>query len=309
MPEPDANLHTRRFASEDDYERMRTMLTEIVPGAPRGLPWFTGDLDWWRATASDSNQIERVQLWDAAGRLMGFVWVSDDETGVVVRPENPSVLHDIYAWIEARTEKAADEATTPVRHDALVYDSDLEWQTVLTERGYRRGAEDSWAFRQPVHPAMPAPLLPAGYRIDDMGGASEDDIERRVKLHLAAFPSSSLTVAQYRAAMASPTYRPALDLIAVAPGGQFAAFCNIWFEPVNRLGVFEPVGCDPAYRRRGFARAVLAEGLRRLSALGAATASVMSFASNTAANRLYAAAGFEHVDVMRNWIKATEDGR
>lgn len=308
MTEPNSTLHSRRFASEDDYERMRTMLAEIVPGAHRGLPWFAGDLDWWRYSADDPNQIERVRLWEATDRLMGFVWVSDDETGIVVQPGNPDVLHDIYAWVEARTQTSSD-ATPAVRHDALAYDADVEWQRVLDGRSYTRGAEHSWAFRQPVHPAMPAPLLPVGYQMRDMRGDSKADIERRVKLHLAAFPSSTLTVAQYRAVMASRTYRPELDLIAVAPGGQFAAFSNIWLDPVNRLGVFEPVGCDPAYRRRGLARAILAEGLRRLSDLGAATSSVMSFASNTAANRLYAAAGFEHVDVMRNWTKATEGGR
>lgn len=44
----------------------------------------------------------------------------------------------------------------------------------------------------------------------------------------------------------------------------------------NHVGMLEPVGTDPAFRRQGFGREVLQEGLRRLKSLGATRAYVTS---------------------------------
>jgi ribosomal protein S18 acetylase RimI-like enzyme len=78
----------------------------------------------------------------------------------------------------------------------------------------------------------------------------------------------------------------------VAPDGGLAAYCICWYDPISRSGEFEPVGARPTYRRQGYGRAVVIEGLRRLRALGAETAIVFSHGGETPANRLYAACGF-----------------
>ena len=44
---------------------------------------------------------------------------------------------------------------------------------------------------------------------------------------------SSMTVEKHRRAMASPLYRQDLDLVAVAPDGEIAAYALVWFDPVN----------------------------------------------------------------------------
>ena len=56
------------------------------------------------------------------------------------------------------------------------------------------------------------------------------------------------------------TYR----IVAVAPSGEFAAFCTVWFDDVTRTGAFEPVGTAPAHRRRGLGKAVMCEGVPSL---------------------------------------------
>src|SRR5207248_840451 len=108
---------------------------------------------------------------------------------------------------------------------------------------------------------LPVPVPPPGYALRHVRG--EADLERRVAVHRDAFAPSRMTVAKHRAVMGAPTYRPELDLVAVAPDGSFAAYCIAWFDAANRLGVFEPVGCHSAHRRLGLATAVMREGLRR----------------------------------------------
>ena len=112
-----------------------------------------------------------------------------------------------------------------------------------------------------------------------------------------------MTVAKHRAVMTSPTYRRDLDIVAVAPDGTIAAYCIVWLDSANAHGVFEPVGCRSSHQRQGLSREVLFEGMRRIKALGARTASVASSPTSIAANRLYASAGFTLLDTNREWIK------
>jgi ribosomal protein S18 acetylase RimI-like enzyme len=123
-------------------------------------------------------------------------------------------------------------------------------------------------------------------------------------VHRDAFAPSRMTAAKHRAVMAAPTYRQDLDLVVEAPDGSLAAFSIVWFDEVNGIGVFEPVGTHSAHRRLGLGAAVMREGMRRLQALGAHTAYVNTGGHTRAANALYEATGFELVDVNWMWKKA-----
>ncbi len=105
----------------------------------------------------------------------------------------------------------------------------------------------------------------------------------------------------------APLYRRDLDMAAVAPGGEFAAFCTVWFDDVTRTGAFEPVGVAPVHRRRGLGRALMCEGLRRLERLGATVGCTSALAivcsESPAAYALYTSVGFTEVDLVEPWVK------
>lgn len=138
----------------------------------------------------------------------------------------------------------------------------------------------------------------------DIERRAEQEIERRVELHRAVWAPSKMTVAKHHAVMSSPTYRPDLDLIVVAPNGDLAAYAIVWHDTYNRIGVFEPVGCHPDYRQRGLTRAIMLEGMARLRKLGAKMAFVNSLYNSVPANRLYESSGFQIVDRQRKWTKS-----
>jgi ribosomal protein S18 acetylase RimI-like enzyme len=141
--------------------------------------------------------------------------------------------------------------------------------------------------------------LPTGYAFDHVRG--EVDIARRAAVQRAAFESEFMTEAKARAVQASPTYRPELDLVIVAPDGDFAAFAQIWLDETNGVGVFEPLGVSAAHRRRGLGRAIMDEGARRLGELGARTAVVQTGFENSPALAMYQAAGFAELDRDYAW--------
>ena len=111
-------------------------------------------------------------------------------------------------------------------------------------------------YGQPVPDPAPQPPLPDGYTIRAVRGVAE--VEQRVAVQRAAFESTWMTAERHDRVRNSPTYRPELDIVVVAPDGEFAAFALLWFDEANRLGVFEPLGVAPAYQRLGLGRAIMA---------------------------------------------------
>ena len=292
----------RQCADEADYERLRRMLVASVGLGDERHYCTIGDLDWWRFTSNDPDRLSVARLWLAGEEAVGAVWPGGDQANLLVHPHHRAVEDAMLDWLEARHRErhAGADETPPLTIDA--FDGDSERIARLRRRGYERTARCYRYRRRSLADPIAEPVLPAGYTLGHVAG--EADLEARVAAHRAAFAPSRMTVAKHRAVMAAPTYRPELDLVAVAPAGDFASYCIAWFDAANRIGVFEPVGTDPAYQRRGLSRAVLTEGLRRLRALGATIAYVITNGDNVAANPLYEAVGFRVVDEYHAWTKA-----
>lgn len=295
-------ITSRPYAGEADYARIRALLIDTYALGGPAVYCTIGDLDWWRYTDEDPESIRSARLWvEDAGAVVGVAWPKGDQVDALVHPRHRTIEDAMFAWAEGRraAEAGAGERTTLT---AQVFLHDRERTAVLRRRGYARG-ERFYRYRErDLMGTLPEPVLPPGYRLRQVAG--EADIEPRVAVHRDAFAPSRMTAGKHRAVMGSPTYRPDLDLVAVAPDGAFAAFCIVWFDAANRIGVFEPVGCNSAHRRRGLGRAIMAEGLRRLQGLGARRAYVTSAGGAPEANGLYEAAGFRLVDDDYAWTKA-----
>jgi ribosomal protein S18 acetylase RimI-like enzyme len=89
-------------------------------------------------------------------------------------------------------------------------------------------------------------------------------------------------------------YRPDLDCVVEAPDGSFAAYVLCWYDDVNRVGEFEPVGTHQSHRRRGLGSAVCRFALRRLQEEGASHAVVYASPreDQRQASALYESVGF-----------------
>ena len=159
------------------------------------------------------------------------------------------------------------------------------------------------SFAQPVPDSVPA----SGYIVRGLGDESE--LPARSWLSWKVFhPDEADEKYQgwewYKNVQRIPLYNRDLDILAVAPDGELAAFCTVWVDSVTRTAVFEPVGTHPDHQRRGVGKAVMSEGLRRAEALGATLASVSSYGD--AAHALYHSMGFTEFDLLEPWIKESK---
>jgi ribosomal protein S18 acetylase RimI-like enzyme len=182
---------------------------------------------------------------------------------------------------------------------------DILLKQLLQSRGYSlRQDEISEQQRRRSLPQPVSPIPPFdGYRIRSMGDAEEH--ADRCSVSRRAFhpdePDDRLEDGWYHNVQRAPLYRRDLDLVAVSPAGELAAFCTRWFDHVTRTGLFEPVGAAPEHRRLGLGKAILTEGLKRLRCLGADLAYVGSYSGP--AHALYAATGFETYRIQEPWYK------
>ena len=291
------SVTSRPLRDEDDYQAVRLLLQRIyaLDGPPDN--GTVGDLDWWRATEDDPAAIHNAQIWfNAGGEAVGFAWPNGNRLDHLSHPNHRELEPEMVAWAEEQIRASSEHAAM----SAFANDSHGWRQEQLQSLGFKRG-DIAFRYWHRTLDERPSAGLPVDYVMRTVRG--EGDLPGRVAAHRDAFAPSRMTVEKHRAVMASPTYRPDLDLVIEAPDGSIAAYCIVWLDAANAHGLFEPVGCHSAHRQRGLSKAVMFEGMRRLRDLGALTASVLSHPTEVAANRLYASVGFTGLDVNVEWIK------
>lgn len=276
---------------------------------PDGDYPHVGDLNWWfRNPAIDDP--EHWRLWrDGLGRVSAMALAQGGELHYTIHPrvKNAALVAEMRAWGQQRLQqeaRAAESSTYRVLEEAA--EDDTARLTSLEGEGYAR--DEGWhyaRYRRALNGPVPAPRLPEGFSVRHIGGEREA-VERAALQHEAFLPFTNKALQQsvlrYRRVMRAPAYDPHLDLVIVAPDGVLAAGCICWLDSVNHVGLFEPVGTRPAYRRRGLATALMLEGLRRLRAQGTTTALVTTLspgdgdcqvpAEFTASRFIYEAVGF-----------------
>jgi ribosomal protein S18 acetylase RimI-like enzyme len=153
----------------------------------------------------------------------------------------------------------------------------------------------------------PVPRLPDGFSIRTAAGVHE--AEALAAVHAGSF-GSNWTVAHYAHVMESPGYAAEREWVVVAPDGRFAAFAVTWYDALNQLGYFEPVGTHADFRRMGLARALMIHAMHAMRAAGMTHASVAHEAAeeNPASAALYAALGFTPQYSTHLWVKHREVG-
>jgi mycothiol synthase len=305
---PPTRLRARGYAGLADFARMQALqrvgwrrLGPMVESHP-------GDLEWWMYGLSepDADPSALISLWETEdGELRGWAWIFRGELEWFLHPDerDPELRGQMLDW------HAATMADQTANDDELTLST---WSTTnqtelgheLARRGFDAAGHVLAHFTQDLQRAPDADgpsSLPDGYSIRPVAGVA--DLPQRVAVQRSAFHPSKMTDERYARVMAAPTYRPELDIVAVAPDGTFAAFVLCWYDEESRVGLLEPVGTHADHRRRGLASAVCKEALRRLRALGAERASVLSNGDNDASMSLYRSLGF--VEVMRSveWSK------
>ena len=253
-----------------------------------------------------------ICLWQKNdGTLIGFgalsiVQPSETHSGFLnfhVHPiaRNSDIEAQIFAWAEQQLR--AIGGSTPLELQAVSRTDQGDRPRLLERHGFTAARYFFQMARSLAEP-IPTPQLPAGFTLRHVEG--EQDAADWVALFNESFIDHwnhhPMTVERFHYHNQDPDYDPALDLVAIAADGTFAAFCTGCIYPNDNQrsgrneGWIVVLGSRRGFRRLGLGRAMLLSCLQQLKSIGAETALLSVDSDNPSkALRLYESVRFSQL--------------
>jgi len=288
-----ADLH-RMLALSSRCWRIQGPDTQVHPG----------NLCWRLAVLDHGARQRRVGLWSWRGELVGFA---------INHPRSPADLQVDPEWLDCDGLYATmarwtagnltlmaggrRDGSTPGLACLLTRDGRAG---ILTGLGFSPGGRCYQRMSADPRQAVPPTCSGGSWLLREVAGTAE--VEAWLGLYRRVFEHTRLTATDLRRVLDSPGYRPRLSRVAVDTGDRPLAFVLAWLDPASRSVEFEPVGCDPRWRRRGLVRALLLDTLSRAAALGATRASVTTRGDDPGVVRFYQRCGFRRHVLEREFM-------
>ncbi len=294
------SIQSRPYDRKRDFERVGKFLVDTY-AVPQGN-WLEPRWEYMHFhPVLDSASLHKIGVWEDRGEIVGVVNYEGDlgHAFFQFHPDHLELKGEMLDY-------ALKTLTRPVgnrrRLIAWINDFDAEMEALASERGFREDTQNADAqSTMPIPNPFPPIESPAGYRIQSL--ADENDIHKVHSIMHRGFnntgepPSEGTNGPDCRRLMqTAPNFRRDLNIVAVAPDGNYVSYGGIWMEPVHKVAYIEPVATDPEYRMMGLGKTVVMEGIRRCGEMGATLAYVGS------GQTFYKSMGFE-VKFNRNpWI-------
>jgi GNAT superfamily N-acetyltransferase len=287
-------MEPRPYCDPADFERLKTLLIEGRKANNGTYYVHVGDVQWWLYYPDATAEFgERIWFWADGGQVLGVCVLAPVQSAydVFVRPDlrGTPEAEAMEQWAEARL---LAQGVTHVKVDWIAKTDAVRCER-FEARGYKSDDSSDLNYYVQALQAVPEPQLPEGYSIRATLGEAE--LEERALASYAAFKSKwamDKYLERRLSFMRSPGFVRERDRVVVSAAGRVASFCIYWVDPVNKVGLFEPVGTHPDFQGKGLGKALLLDTLRRMQAEGMETANVCAEAKNPAANRLYQSVGF-----------------
>lgn len=305
-------LESHVYGGRADLDAMLGFVRDALGARwPAYSYWHPGDVTWMLYPQADA-EVDGIRLWTDARGVAGFAWFY---APAFVRFDlRPGLARDgpmagqMLDWAEDHRQRLASRSDAGL--STLAFDGDAPRIAALEARGYKRIERGNVHMRRSLETPIREVELPEAMRFRD---GLDLDLAERAAAHRDAWShldhlgmpdvESQFSLQAYERLRAEPGYRPDLDLMVEAPDGTYASCLIGWIDETNRVGLVEPVGTRDAYRRRGLARALNLEVLRRLRKAGMQTAQIGTTSFNDRAEATYRSCGFEIVERDHFWVK------
>lgn len=300
------NILNRPLRGDDDAMRLRQLLIDSYNMIGREFNWETRRWEGTYWTVSDvdlakKNRSANTQIWETSdGQLVGAVVPeSRGDIALQIHPDYRYIEPEMIAWAEANLMVTEESGTRWLW--IWAYDWDTERNETLRQRGYHPEENAFYMQRRRfLSEPLPAPDVANGYTIRSVT-PDESDVIRWVETTNLVFNNHFPADMHRNFQLHSPSHNYDIHTVAVAEDGTFAAFSGLTIDVANRTATFEPVGTHPDHRRKGLAREVMYEGIRRLQQLGTVDVVYVGSWGPSPAGKFYEDVGLAHYATHRAW--------
>jgi mycothiol synthase len=297
----------RPYANGVDLQAMIDLLNATRP--VNRLGDYPGEINLHEMLATNRQQ-QHTRLWlTPDGSLVAYALVDAfNNLWFEMAATDESLAAHIIQWGVEDLCASVLEADSFLTLDTNCSDDNAERLALLKRYSFVEQSVRTLHMTRLLSEPIPEPELPTGFTVRAIVG--EGEAEQVTALHQAAFGTQNLTLEDRLAIMRTPDYDPALDLIVVAPAGEFAGYCTCQVAAgVNertgqQIGSTDPVAVHPDFQHRGLARALLLSGCRLLKQRGMDIAELGTSSENAAMQRAAESAGFR-VQASTLWFAKT----
>jgi predicted N-acetyltransferase YhbS len=294
-------IQLRKYNISTDFKAVGDFLIENYQPGNRDGNFLQPAWEYMCAhPMTDVKIFNNIGVWEDGDEIVGVVH-AEMHSGEAFFDINPVYIHLKQEMLEYAEKHLFGKAPNGRKCMlAFINDFDKEFEVLAISRGYKKDDKFTRSMSELKIPNHFPPIsLPAGFTLKSL--AEDNDLAQITRVFWRGFnhgdepPSSDL---EGRKMMQSaPSFRKDLNIIAVAPDGNFVAYAGLWFESINKYAYVEPVCTDPDYRLRGLGKAAVMEGIRRCEELGAEVAYVGSVYP------IYQSIGFKKLFTCNCWIK------
>ncbi|MGD8565634.1 MAG: GNAT family N-acetyltransferase [Candidatus Bathyarchaeota archaeon] len=303
----------RDYHWDRDFESARRFLAEIFSVKVAYTNWIPSQLENIKFGPGGTKYLdvedEHLKIWEILDedqqivpRIIAVSYIEPPgKCWLSTHPNYKSKVKEIVLWMQNRV-KTMKKDEEKVKMSFVADDDDNEFIQALSNLGFRKAeVEGDKQIRLPDKP-IPTYSLPEGYSIRN--AVFEKDFLKYREVQTAVFSHIvSMSNEILRLYSTASFYHEDLDIVAVSPNGEFAAFCTARIDPLSKIAELEPVGTHPDHRRLGLAKAVICESLKRLKKYKPSIVVILGAAPTKGARKLYESVGFVNEGTRHYWIK------
>ena len=266
----------------------------------------------WEGNLFHRNNDDLVEVRNSIAKEVGILSDANNSIRAVVIPEYkggaflqcaPGDEEAQKILIEWALENLAQVKNGKAWLEVWCDDNDEPRKSILRSMGFLPTSEHQNRRHQILDGIKEISNLPDGYSLRNVEH-SDSDFEKMATLLNAAFGRTFHSAEEYRNfATLAPSYRKELEIVIVAPSGDFAAHAGFTAHEKEAFVVVEPVCTHPDHQNLGLARIAITEGLNRSFKLGIRDAYVEAWYSNPVSNHVYESLGFTNPIGQYIWRK------
>lgn len=288
--------YTEQPGITEDYSLVRAFFIKL------GYAEFTYARWDWMTTHGylDKSAIGKIGIWEDQDQIVG-VATYDCQLGLafcLTLPDYAHLKNEMLLY-------AQDNLSKDGEFQVVIADTDLEFQDIAAGLSYIATDQKECDAVFYLDKTPNSYALPEGFRITTLKDTYDLYQYKRVlwkgfnhELNgEGEFQFSKEKEQAAKEEMIRPHVDLSLKIAAVAPDGNFATYCGMWYDPKAGFAVIEPVATDPDYRKMGLGKAVVLEGIRRVGELGAKKVLVGS------SQQFYYSIGLRPLTTATKWRK------